>query len=189
MSIGFKVYSNILEFLSIKYTVENKLDIKQYNEIMDDKGFCIVKSNKGAEILSILIIGIDNVKSSDIIKMLNHIHEKSDIYTVKNNKLGSNIVNKIYELRGQIIYKNLESICFLVDIRKHVLVPKHEICSEKEKEEVKLENYITSFANIPHIFVTDPQIVWINGKVGDLIKITRNDYHGNILTYRIVIPN
>jgi len=37
MSIGFEVYSNILEFLSIKFTVENKLDIKQYNEIMDDK--------------------------------------------------------------------------------------------------------------------------------------------------------
>ena len=189
MSIGFNVYQNLCKFLHfIKYTVKNSVDDKQYESVMSDKGFYIINADKGQNRLSVIILGFDAIKSSDIIKILNHIEGHSDIYTIKNNKLNSNIVKKIYEIKGKIVYKNIETSCFLIDVRNHILVPKHEVCSEQERDIIKSENYITSLTSVPYIFDTDPQIVWINGKIGDLIKITRKDYHGELITYRVVIP-
>jgi len=58
------------------------------------------------------------------------------------------------------------------DVKKHVLVPKHEKLSEKEKEEV-LQHYNARFEDFPRILKKDPALAGMNVKFGDLIKITR----------------
>ena len=187
--MSYVIYTNVITFLtSIGYTVTDVIEQKQYDEIMKDKEFYIVRSDKKENKLSIIIIGMESIKSADIVKILNSITYVSDIYTIADYKLSSSIVKKIYEIKGKISYKNIEFTCFLTDIRKHIMTPKHEICSEQEKELFKNENYILSFSNIPYIFDTDPQIIWLNGKIGDLIKITRKKYHGELISYRVVIP-
>ena len=40
---------------------------------------------------------------------------------------------------------------------------------------------------LPKIKVTDTQAVWLNAKVGDVIKILRNDITGRSIYYRTVI--
>ena len=69
----------------------------------------------------------------------------------------------------------------------HVYVPKHEIISKKEAEEV-LEKFNCKPTELPLIFVNDPAIVGLGVKPGDMIKITRKSpTAGNAIYYRYVV--
>ena len=69
----------------------------------------------------------------------------------------------------------------------HVLVPKHEIMQIKEAEQV-LEKYHCKSIELPLIFVSDPAIVGLCVKPGDMIKITRKSATaGESFYYRYVI--
>ena len=52
-------------------------------------------------------------------------------------------------------------------------VPKHEIMAKKDAEEVLIK-FNCKPTELPLIFVTDPAIVGLGVKPGDMIKITRN---------------
>ena len=68
-----------------------------------------------------------------------------------------------------------------------MLIPKHEILSEKEKDEL-LKKYKITLRNLPKILVSDPVVVALKAKVGDVIKITRNSpTAGKSIYYRAVI--
>jgi len=74
-----------------------------------------------------------------------------------------------------------------IDILKHILVPKHEILSEREKEEL-LAKFGIAVRQLPRIFSTDPIIKTIGAKIGDVVRITREEEHiGKIIYYRVVI--
>ena len=64
----------------------------------------------------------------------------------------------------------------------HMYVPKHEIITKKEAEEV-LEKYHYKPTNLPLIFVNDPAIVGLGVKPGDMIKITRNTATAGVRSY------
>ncbi len=69
----------------------------------------------------------------------------------------------------------------------HVYVPKHEIISKKEAEEV-LKKYNCKPTELPLIFVTDPAILGLGVKPGDMIKISRKSpTAGESLYYRYVV--
>ena len=73
-----------------------------------------------------------------------------------------------------------------LDVSRHELVPKHEIVSEKEKEElIKKYGPLKLF---PRISINDPQVRRLGAKPGDLIKITRkSDVAGEYVYYRVVV--
>lgn len=74
-----------------------------------------------------------------------------------------------------------------VDITRHVLVPKHEILSSSEKEEL-LKKYGITLRQLPRIFLNDPAIRGLNPKVGDVVKITRKSpTAGESTYYRVVV--
>ena len=69
----------------------------------------------------------------------------------------------------------------------HVYVPKHEIISKKEAEDV-LKKYNCKPTEFPLIFVNDPAILELGVKPGDMIKITRKSpTAGESLYYRYVV--
>jgi DNA-directed RNA polymerase subunit H len=69
----------------------------------------------------------------------------------------------------------------------HVLVPKHTIISEKEKESV-LNEYKISAGQLPKIFITDPAISDMNPKIGDIVKVERPSYTmKKTIVYRVVV--
>jgi DNA-directed RNA polymerase subunit H (RpoH/RPB5) len=73
-----------------------------------------------------------------------------------------------------------------IDISKHELVPKHEVVSEVEKEEL-IKKY-GSLKNFPRIYSNDPQVKLLKAKQGDVIKITRfNEVTGESVYYRVVV--
>jgi DNA-directed RNA polymerase subunit H len=71
-------------------------------------------------------------------------------------------------------------------VSDHVLVPKHEVCTEAEKKEV-FDQYKVQPHQLPRITASDPAIRHLGVKVGDVIRITRkSDTAGEAVFYRIV---
>ena len=69
----------------------------------------------------------------------------------------------------------------------HIFVPKHEIMTKKEAEEV-LEKYHSMATELPLIFANDPAILGLGVKPGDMIKVTRKSATaGESFYYRYVI--
>ena len=69
----------------------------------------------------------------------------------------------------------------------HIYVPKHEIVLKEEAEEI-IKKYNCRLVELPLIFVTDPAIVGLGVKPGDLIKITRkSSTAGESVYYRYVV--
>jgi DNA-directed RNA polymerase subunit H len=76
-----------------------------------------------------------------------------------------------------------------INILHHELVPRHEILSKKEAEEV-LATYHIQPHQLPYIRESDPAVVMIGGKAGDIVKITRRSpTAGEVVTYRYVIKD
>lgn len=59
-----------------------------------------------------------------------------------------------------------------LDVAKHVLVPKHNKVSEKERKEL-FEKYVIELKDLPRIFKADPAIAELDVKEGDIVKIVR----------------
>ncbi len=75
----------------------------------------------------------------------------------------------------------------IVSAPDHVFKPKHEIITKKEAEEV-LKKFNCQPTQLPLIFLTDPAIVNLGVKPGDMIKITRDSATaGEHLYYRYVV--
>jgi DNA-directed RNA polymerase subunit H len=69
----------------------------------------------------------------------------------------------------------------------HIYVPKHEIISKQEGQEI-LKKYNCKPTELPLIFVDDPAIKLLGVKPGDVIKITRKSPTAGIsLYYRYVV--
>jgi DNA-directed RNA polymerase subunit H len=69
----------------------------------------------------------------------------------------------------------------------HILVPKHEVLSEKEVKEV-LDRYGITKNELPKILKDDSALSDLKANVSDVIKITRNSPTiGKSLYYREVI--
>ncbi|HYD02910.1 MAG TPA: DNA-directed RNA polymerase subunit H [Alphaproteobacteria bacterium] len=74
-----------------------------------------------------------------------------------------------------------------LDVSNHILVPKHEKCSETEKKSV-LKTYGVEIKDLPKISINDAAIVDMELSPGDLVKVTRNSQTaGKTIFYRVVI--
>jgi DNA-directed RNA polymerase subunit H (RpoH/RPB5) len=71
-------------------------------------------------------------------------------------------------------------------IEKHNLMPKHSICSEKEKEQI-LVKYNATVKEMPKMLINDAALSSLKVKTGDMIKIERNDpLGGKTYFYRVI---
>ena len=64
----------------------------------------------------------------------------------------------------------------------HVLVPKHEILSNEDKEQL-LEKLGAKEKHLPMISIEDPAIKEMKPKAGDVIKIVRESQTAGVTTY------
>ena len=69
----------------------------------------------------------------------------------------------------------------------HVYVPKHEIMTKNDAQKV-LDEFNCKPTELPLIFVTDPAILGLGVKPGDMIRITRKSgTAGESTYYRYVV--
>jgi DNA-directed RNA polymerase subunit H len=72
-------------------------------------------------------------------------------------------------------------------VPNHVYVPKHEIMIKKDAQKV-LDEFNCKPTELPLIFVTDPAILGLGVKPGDMLKITRKSgTAGESIYYRYVV--
>ncbi|MCS6768905.1 MAG: DNA-directed RNA polymerase subunit H [Candidatus Caldarchaeum sp.] len=72
------------------------------------------------------------------------------------------------------------------NIAEHVLVPRHEVLTPAEAEEL-LKRLGVSADKLPYILPSDPMVKRLKAKVGDIIKITRkSETAGEAVYYRVV---
>jgi hypothetical protein len=65
----------------------------------------------------------------------------------------------------------------------------HSVLNDEEKINICNNEIFTWASSLSRILVTDPQLIWINAKVADIVKISRPvDQGGEFIQYRIVIP-
>jgi DNA-directed RNA polymerase subunit H len=75
----------------------------------------------------------------------------------------------------------------LVNVSTHELVPKHEILSKKEAEEI-LQKYHLRPHELPYIRLSDPAVAVLGAKPGDIVRIERkSSTAGLCFSYRYVI--
>ena len=74
----------------------------------------------------------------------------------------------------------------VIDIQKHILVPKHTILSEAEAAEL-LEQLNITAVQLPVILVTDPVVKATGAKVGQIVKIQRESPTGKAYYFRRVV--
>ena len=75
------------------------------------------------------------------------------------------------------------------EIMGHDLVPIHEVISEKEEKEL-LSKYNVTPDQLIKILDTDPVIVSIGAKPGQIIKITRKSHTAKeAVAYRLVVQS
>jgi DNA-directed RNA polymerase subunit H len=73
------------------------------------------------------------------------------------------------------------------DLTEHELVPKHTIITEKEEKEI-LKKYNIKPDRLPKILNTDPVVVSIGAKPGQIIRVERESQTARkAVAYRIVV--
>jgi len=73
------------------------------------------------------------------------------------------------------------------DLFEHKLVPKHEILTQKEKEQV-LSEYRVQPYQLPQIKSSDPAVKVIDAKPGDILRVIRKSPTAGIhIAYRYVV--
>jgi len=73
------------------------------------------------------------------------------------------------------------------NIYEHVLVPKHEIATQEEREKM-LNEYRVQPYQLPRLKASDPAVKAIGAKPGDLVKVTRDSpTSGKYVSYRYVV--
>jgi len=72
-------------------------------------------------------------------------------------------------------------------VTEHIYVPKHEILSEEEAQELLKQLHATP-EQLPYIRATDPVVRELGAKPGQILKITRrSETAGESVYYRYVV--
>jgi DNA-directed RNA polymerase subunit H len=73
------------------------------------------------------------------------------------------------------------------DIFDHQIVPKHELLSKKEAEQLMQEFHIQPH-QLPYIKAADPASHALSAKPGDILRVTRRSATaGEVVVYRYVV--
>jgi len=149
--------------------------------------------NKLEKVVFILLLHneseYDN-KTANFKELLNSIkYPNCNIITISKNSLSTHVNKQIVELSTdtkKIFSYTYDKFKFLV--YNHSLCSPHYILSKEDEFNLLNNILMKKKINLPKIKISDPQIVWIGGEIGDVIKIERDsEITGKSIYYRVVI--
>jgi DNA-directed RNA polymerase I, II, and III subunit RPABC1 len=194
--VEYKIYNNVLTYLEIigfdykqyeekKKTNNDIVKILQYDDYIKLKA----KNDNTGEIAYIFIVKNKSIvsKTAEFKKIIRFIKDdKFRLIIISKDGIKSTVMSSIDKMDKKIDLYDLKYVLFKSDIRKNVMVPKHELCTDEEKKRILANNFISNDRELPFIKSTDAQVIWLGGKVGQLVKIKRRDVTGSVMYYRII---
>ncbi len=169
--------------------VQVLIELRGYRLLEREEGkegeFLTVKNPKGKKLLIWALAGVETIG----IRYVNQLSKKVESQGFDGGVIISN-GKYTYSARSNAGKKGVELIPTAFpsfNIFEHYLVPRHEILSPKEKEEV-LKKYRVQPSQFPLIKTSDPIVKVIGAQFGDLIKIVRKSQTaGEYVSYRYVV--
>jgi len=169
--------------------VQVLLELRRYELLGKEEGkegtFLTVKNRKGKTYLLWALISVETIGIRYINLLSKQVESKGlDGGIIVSNGRYTYSAKSNARRRGvELIPPNFPSF----NIFKHHLVPKHEILTSEEKEEV-LKKYRVEPYQLPLIRTSDPIANVIGARPGDLIRITRESpTAGEYISYRYVV--
>ena len=170
-SINIKVKHNLKNEIAIVYFYnyrEKKIKKEDLTNIIDS-----IKADMNNDIIYNLILVVKEKPHSLILKRIANINTNtSDDDDLENMNI-------------EIFYHSELKI----NITEHVLVPKHILLNESEKNKV-ISTYKSKEIQMPQYAINDAVVKYYGLKHGDMVKIIRNSKtSGSSIYYRIVNKN
>ena len=185
------IYNN--EYFTIT-TVTNDYNSDDIKEIKDNLDNINYKNEKNYKLTYILLFHYNTElysKTQDLKKIINTFKKnpfKYDIMLITKNEISTHVKNYIDSIKTKLNIINYTYKLFTIIIPKHILSNKHEILSKEEEEKILNNILFCKKSNLPKIKLSDPQIIWSSGKIGDIVCITRyDDISGLSLYYRVIV--
>ena len=185
------IYNN--EYFTIT-TIEDKYTKEEIKEIKDNLENTNYKNEKQYKLTYILLFHYNSElysKTQDLKKILNLFKKKTfqyDIILITKNEISTHVKNFIDTIKNKLHINNYTYKLFTIIIPKHILSNKHDIVLKENEEELLNNVLMCKKANLPKIKISDPQIIWSSGKIGDIVCITRyDDISGITLYYRVIV--
>ena len=186
----FKAYKTVLEMLTDRGNLvpENlTLTYSQFEILYESNNLYIYLETNNEKIYVYFHTLVKSFAKKDFTSTLNKLKKEygDDLHIifVTKDKLNQTLSKDIVRMK-QCESFVLKSLVF--NITKHYLIPKVEIISTEEEDEL-LEVYNTTKLKLPRILLSDPLVKYYAAKSGNIFRITRPSKNsGIILSYRCV---
>ena len=179
MSIQNTEYLITNSFRILKEMLEDrKIDISNLNSINDQELILLHNENQ-----------IFDIKVNDELKVVYYMANKIKIQNIKSFIDEENDKNVIFISKEKLTTNNYKSFSdfkekninfqfffikeLLFNIYKHEYVPKHEVITDKEVEEIKTKYLLKNLYQLPILLNNDPICKYLDIKPGSVVKITR----------------
>jgi len=128
-------------------------------------------------------LNMDTIKN--LVEFMKSFNKINSGILISAGKLTQQAKLRIMEINTHIPVETFSIGELVVNITKHVLVPKHILLKPEEKDQL-LKRYRIKPSQLPKIFITDPVAKYLGLKRGDVVKIVRfSETAGKYITYRI----
>lgn len=199
-----EVYNNLREFITYRgiRTDYKFLPIDKFSDTLNTYEYVRIEGdrtdsrgvNTAVTIFLIMPKSRYALRAPDFKKLFNTLTknrlENGEVLFISEEELTNHIKKQIDELRTEnktLYIENYTYDKFVIVVPKHVSVPKHIIADRAEIDQW-CDDYGTSRSELPKIFASDPPVVWLGAKPGDVIKIYRNsESAGHAVAMRQVI--
>ena len=194
MSIQNTEYLITNSFRILKEMLEDrKIDISNLNSINDQELILLHNENQIFDIkvndeLKVVYYMANKIKIQNIKPFIDEENDKNVIFISK-EKLTTNNYKSFSDFKE----KNINFQFFFIkellfNIYKHEYVPKHEVITDKEVEEIKTKYLLKNLYQLPILLNNDPICKYLDIKPGSVVKITRpSPTAGEYILYRYVV--
>jgi DNA-directed RNA polymerase I, II, and III subunit RPABC1 len=205
INLLYTIYTNLYDMLKDRNYDISKM--KMYNTIDEFKKQFKNVEEPDVSVLKFILSKNDN--KDDKISIFWNDDEKIGIRVLKSNmedmnkkgvKRGILIVkysmstfakksiDEFNQNQSNMYFETFDYSELMMNITKHVLVPKHIVLTEDEVTALKDKYSLKRITQLPKLHKTDPMTKYFGLMPGNVVKVVRNNPIGSkYITYRIVI--
>lgn len=192
----FEKYKNIQLFATSKkyrgMTLDGQfLSYQEFSTKMQNLGY-IMHSFKGQNAQKVLIFFFKKdskyINSAPEFGKLLDKHKDSQHIILITKKEVTVYIKRAILSRSHLKIDNYLHVNFIMELSKGPLCAEHEIIDIKSDPSVIID-IMALPDSLPAISITDPQIIWLGAKCGDVIRIrAKSELTGETIRYRVVKP-